>query len=247
MDSQENRRLQIQTQIHSNVALFETRMGNYYLPTDVPTDIIVNEMQRGRVFEPKILKIAKKYITKGTAVLDVGANFGQMTLLFAEFVGGQGHVFSFEADDFIFEVLKMNLAAHGRNNVTPICKAVYHSSGQVMFYPVPDFQRFGSYGSYGLDPSAKDGRKVETITIDSLNIQAPISFMKVDVQGSDLFVLQGSVETIKRNKMPIIFEYEALFQDEFKTSLKDYMQFVDSIDYKVKKVIYGVNYLIVPK
>jgi methyltransferase FkbM-like protein len=68
----------------------------------------------------------------------------------------------------------------------------------MMFYPVPDFRRFGSYGSYGLDSGAKDGRKVETITIGILNIQTQISFMKVDVQGSDLFVLRGSVETIKR-------------------------------------------------
>lgn len=246
MDSQENRRLQIQTRICSDLVLFETPIGNYYLPTDVATDVIVNEMMAGRVFEPEVVDIARQYITERTTVLDIGANFGQMTLLFSEFVGERGHVFSFEADDFIFEVLKKNIAANDRDNVTPICKAVYDTDGHEMFYPVPDFRRFGSYGSYGLDPNAKDGRKVETITIDSMNIQNDISFMKVDVQGSDLFVLRGAVETIKRHKMPIIFEYEAQFQEEFQTSLKDHMQFIDSIDYKIGKVI-GINYLIVPK
>jgi hypothetical protein len=115
-----------------------------------------------------------------------------------------------------------------------------------MFYPVPDFQRFGSYGSYGLDPNAKDGRSVDTITIDSLNIQDHISFIKVDVQGSDLFALQGSTETIRRHQMPIIFEYEAQFQEEFHTSLDDYLKFIKAINYKIERVV-GINYLIVPR
>ncbi|MFZ0749188.1 MAG: FkbM family methyltransferase, partial [Pyrinomonadaceae bacterium] len=228
------------------LALFETSLGKYYLPTDRPTDIIIKEMQAGRVFEPEIVDIARQYIARGSTVLDVGANFGQMTLLFSELVGNKGHVFSFEADDFICEVLKKNIAVNNRQNITPICKAVYNTCGGTMYYPVPDFQRFDSYGSYGVDPNAEAGRTVTTITIDSLNIQDRISFMKVDVQGSDLFALQGSVETIKRHQMPIIFEYEALFQDEFHTSLEEYLQFVKAINYKVAQII-GVNYLIVPE
>jgi len=226
--------------------LFQTALGKYYLPTDRPTDIIIKEMMSGRVFEPEIVAAAKPYITKGSTVLDVGANFGQMTLLFSEFVGKRGCVYSFEADAFIFEVLQKNIAINKRNNIKPICNAVYNVSGRTLFYPVPDFQRFGSYGSYGIDPNAKDGRSVETITIDSLNIQDHISFMKVDIQGSDLFALQGSVETIKKHQMPIIFEYEEQFQDEFQTSLEDYLQFINAIDYRVEKII-GINYLIVPK
>ncbi|MFY9621695.1 MAG: FkbM family methyltransferase [Pyrinomonadaceae bacterium] len=231
---------------NSKLALFETSLGKYYLPTDRPTDIIIKEMQAGRVFEPEIVDIARQYIARGSTVLDVGANFGQMTLLFSELVGNKGHVFSFEADDFICEVLKKNIAVNNRQNITPICKAVYNTCGGTMYYPVPDFQRFDSYGSYGVDPNAEAGRTVTTITIDSLNIQDRISFMKVDVQGSDLFALQGSVETIKRHQMPIIFEYEALFQDEFHTSLEEYLQFVKAINYKVAQII-GVNYLIVPE
>jgi len=157
----------------------------------VVTDVIINEMKAGRVFERGIIELAKEYIKEGSTVLDVGANFGQMTLIFAEFVGERGQVLSFEADDFIFNVLKKNIAANNEKNISPICKAVYDRNGEIMFYPVPDFKRFGSYGSYGVAPSAREGRKVETITIDSLNIQTPISFMKVDVQGSNLFVLSS--------------------------------------------------------
>ena len=47
--------------------------------------------------------------------------------------------------------------------------------------------------------------------------------------------------------MPIIFEYEAQFQDEFNTSWQDYIDFIAQINYKIDRVVNGINYLIVPK
>jgi len=226
---------------------FETPIGNYYLPNNAPRDIVIHSMKFGKIFEPEVVQLAQQLIKKGTVVLDVGANFGQMSIMFSQFAGSKGFVYSFEADDFIYDVLKKNITANNCTNIKPVCKAVYNKNGDVMLYPVQDFKRFGSYGSYGLDPKAKEGREVETITIDSLNIQEPISFMKVDVQGSDLFVLQGAVETIKRHNMPILFEYEEQFGEEFNAKWQDYSDFIESISYRIEKTIYGINYLIVPK
>jgi FkbM family methyltransferase len=232
---------------NKRISFFQTSIGNYFLPTDVSTDIIVNDIKAGKIFEEEIVNAAKEYITEDSTVLDVGANFGQMTLLFSELVGERGCVFTFEADDFVFWLLEKNIAANNRRNIISIGKAVYDKSDQEMFYPLPTFERFGSYGSYGLDPKAEDGRKVKTIAIDDLNIQTPISFMKIDVQGSDLFVLRGAIETIKKHQMPIIFEYEKQFDQEFNTSLDDYLEFVDLISYRVEKIINSINFLIVPK
>lgn len=231
---------------HKPLHLFKTTQGSYYLPADAHHDVIAACMKKGEIFEPEIVEVARTFTKKGTTVLDVGANFGQMSLLFADFVGDGGHVISFEADDYIFQILQKNIDVNQRHNIRAYLAAVYNTDGQVLYYPVQDFKRFSSYGSYGIDPNAKNGRTVETITIDSLNITTPISFMKVDVQGSDLFVLEGAIETIKKNKMPILFEFEQQFQDEFKTSFQDYLDFISSISYKVDSVINKINYLIVP-
>ena len=225
----------------------KTITGNYYLPRGINSDVIINEIKCGKVFEPQILKIAERYIKPGTVVLDVGANFGQMSILFSSLVGENGHVFAFEADNFIFDVLKRNINVNDRLNITAIFGAVSDKDDEVVFYPIPDFKRFGSYGSYGIDPKAKGGREVPTITIDKLALEMAISFMKVDIQGSDLFALRGAINTIKKHRMPIIFEFEEQFQEEFGTSFKDYMDFVDSISYRVEKIVDKINYLIVPK
>jgi FkbM family methyltransferase len=130
------------------------------------------------------------------------------------------------------------------SNVTTIGKAVHEVAGKQVYFPDQDFARFSSFGSYGIDPNAKTGRAVQTVTIDSLGIEEPISFMKVDVQGCDLFALRGARETILRNKMPIVFEYEEQFQPEFKTTFQDYVDFVLSIDYRFVKTIDSINFLI---
>lgn len=87
---------------------------------------------------------------------------------------------------------------------------------------------------------------VHTVTIDSMNIQRPIAFIKIDIQGSDLEGLKGARQTITRHRMPIIFEYEEMFASRFSYSFQDYVNYVNSIDYNFEKVIEN-NYLIVSR
>ena len=226
---------------------YQTPLGNFYVPSGAPDDVIINCIKDGRVFEPEIVETAKRFIKKGSIVLDVGANFGQMSMLFSEMTGADGVVYSFEADDFIFDVLKKNIEANGRNNIEPIFGAVFNESGKELFFPKQDFKRFAAYGSYGIDPHANSGRKVTSLMIDDIDFGKSISFMKVDVQGSDLFAMQGATKTIQKNRMPILFEFEQQFQDEFGTSFQDYAEFVDSIGYEFSEVISQINYLVTPK
>jgi FkbM family methyltransferase len=225
---------------------YETSLGKFYLPRDAPDDIIINCIKEGKVFEPEIVETAKCFIKENSVVLDVGANFGQMSLLFSKMVGDDGIVYAFEADDYIFEILKKNIETNGCKNIIPVFGAVYDQSGTEMFFPKQDFKRFAAYGSYGIVPKASSGRVVESLMIDDLDFPKPVSFMKVDVQGSDLFAMQGAKRTIEKHKMAILFEFEQQFQEEFGTSFQNYVDFVSSIDYKFTEIINGINYLIEP-
>ena len=82
--------------------------------------------------------------------------------------------------------------------------------------------------------------------IDSLKIDEPISFMKIDIEGGDLYAMQGAINTIEKNKMPIIFEYDYFIEDVYGMCFQNYIDFVNSINYRFEKVR-GHNYLIVSK
>jgi len=129
----------------------------------------------------------------------------------------------------------------------PFSNPVYNVNNKQFRFPVPDLVKFPSYGSYGLDLDATYGVPVNSLTIDSLGFSRPISFVKIDIQGSDLAAMQGAVNTIAKHQMPILFEYEEQFQHDFKTSFQDYVDFIHSINYKFLKTVQDINYLVVPK
>lgn len=226
----------------------ETRTGKYYLPRDAVGDVVALAIRSDQVYDAEIVDVARHYVKPGTAVLDVGANFGQMSLLFSELAGERGKVYSFDADDFVYEILTKNIEANGRQDrIVPVFGAVHDEPARTLYFPEQDFVRFDSYGSYGIDYNASSGRAVPSITIDSLDIREPVSFMKVDVQGGDLLAMRGAVRTIARHRMPIVFEYEYRFEDEYGLCFQDCVDFVSSIDYRFHKVINGQNYLVVPR
>ena len=171
-----------------------------------------------------------------------------MSILFSNMVGKDGKVHSFDADDWVYKIFNKNITANGKENIIiPHFGAIHNVSGETLMFPEQDFAEYEAYGAYGIDYNATTGRKVESLTIDSLEIPGPISFMKIDIQGGDLLAMQGAVNTIRRNKMPILFEYEYHFEDKFNMKFQDYVDFVAEIDYKFEKVINGHNFLILPK
>lgn len=224
---------------------YETSNGNYFLPKNCNGDIVANAIKTGRLFDGPILEIAKQYVQPNSIILDLGANYGQMAIEFSKLAKGT-KVFAFEAQAMVFAILEKNIALHKATNITPFFNAVFDTDDVELFFPTPDLVQFPSYGSYGLDLQAKAGQVVRTISIDSIPFDLPVSFMKIDIQGSDLAAMKGARNTIARYKMPIIFEYEEQFQQSFGTSFQDYVDFVNSIGYKFVKTVQDINYLIVP-
>jgi FkbM family methyltransferase len=230
------------------LTLHDTKTGKYYLPTDAINDVVANAIKSDSIFEKEIVDMAARYIRPDTTVLDIGSNFGQMSILFSAMVGEKGIVHAFDADDWVFEILNKNIKVNNKEDkIIPHFGAVYNVDGQVLHFPVQDFEKFSAYGSYGIDPASKDGREVKSFTIDSLDIREPISFMKIDIQGGDLQAMQGAVRTIERNRMPILFEYEYQFEEDYDLCFQDYVDFVKSIHYKFLKTVNGHNYLVVPE
>ena len=228
------------------LSFHNTATGKYYLPTDARADIIANEIKAGRVFDAAIFEVARAHIKPGTIALDVGANFGQMSVLMSKLVGENGLVYAFDADDFVFRILEKNASANARN-IRPVFGAVHDRGGDTLYFPVQDFERFDTYGSYGIDYVHGRGRPVPTVAIDDLDLPLPVSFMKVDVQGGDLHAMKGAARTMAKHKMPVIFEYEYLFEEELKLSFQEYVEFVLDAGYYFARVINGQNFLVLPR
>ena len=231
--------------------LYKTTTGNYYLPQFALKDMIRNEIIDNKIFDKKVYETAIKYIKEDTIVLDVGANFGQLSVLLSKYKKNV-EVYSFEASKYIFEILKKNVQINNAN-VRSFHNLVGNYTKQELLIKKSNISKFNTYGSNMIEKIDTENtnnpnvEKINSIRIDDLSFNKKISLMKIDVQGYDLEVLRGSKGTILKQRMPIIFEYEEDFAKDFNYTFKSFENFIDEINYKISIQIDGSNYLILPK
>lgn len=182
--------------------LFVTDTGFFYI--DRINDPIKNTLREKKIWEEHVHNEVKKYALPGTNVLDIGAHIGTETILMAQCVGKDGHVFSYEPQKKNFRELWANcllnhlqervtlfrMAIGSSHNTVEIGQIVSNSSGEV------DEGGIGIWGG---------GDKTEMRTIDSFNFKN-VSLVKIDVEGCENAVLDGMVNTIRMNKPVIIIE-----------------------------------------
>jgi len=230
--------------IHGNiVTLHQTTKGNYWVPNEPEQDFIGVQMRAGTIFDEHVITELSSYITKDSVVLDIGANLGQMSLEFAKIAA---EVHAFEAHPFLYDVMCLNFTENNQTNIIPYLRAVWDVDGIDLFYPNPDYGRFGCRGSWGVDitrESDENGVVCKSFTIDSLNLPR-VDVVKIDAQGSDLRIMRGMKNTIARCKPIIVFEYEAVFSTSiFNEQRSDYINFIEEIGYEQIK-LFSENYLI---
>ncbi len=151
-------------------------------------------------------EIVTKKVKKGDIVLDIGANIGYYTLIFARLVGEKGRVYAFEPDPVNFALLKRNIEINGYKNIVLIEKAVSDQSGKVQLFLCEENK--GDHRIY----NSGDNRtmiNVESVSLDDyFDQKQQIDFIKMDIQGAEGLALQGMKGILKRNKnIKIVTEF----------------------------------------
>lgn len=158
-------------------------------------------------YEKEVLRCIKTLverldISEGLA-LDVGANIGNHTLYLSHIFA---KVMAFEPSNSVSLVLKANVIRNRRDNIEVICCGLGHENGRAMVNEL----------------SSENTGMVELImlagedNVDAINVcrgddlifdkGMPVRFVKIDVEGMEVSVLQGMKMCIERDKPLIAFE-----------------------------------------
>lgn len=158
-------------------------------------------------WNPEEYSAFRAVVQRGMTVLDIGANAGAYTLLFATWVGDKGCVFAFEPAAEARQGLRVHVDLNGFDDrVTIVEAAVSGSVGTAAFAIHPS----GGASSLALD-SLDDVRRVNvaTETIDNFCKVRELlpAVIKIDVEGSELDVLRGGRHTLALPGMHAFVEF----------------------------------------
>jgi FkbM family methyltransferase len=141
-------------------------------------------------FESLIPFCVRTFVKPNSSCFDIGANVGIWTLLMSERCGGSGHVYSFEPLSRNLLHIRQNIRLSGKENITVVATALGKQSGHVQIFTPDDPARTS------LAPES-DNDQVEEVPLKRLDdvwedLGCPkIAFVKMDVEGSEPFVLEG--------------------------------------------------------
>lgn len=150
-------------------------------------------------------------VSVGQTVLDIGANVGLYTLLLARQVGTTGRVIAFEPGPKSYSLLVQNIALNGYTNVCAENVAVSERAGTVDLYVCRTGESDNRIAGT-LNPTDNwDKMSIRSIDIDTYLDQngiAEVDFIKMDIQGAELFALRGMEQTLRRSpNVQMIMEY----------------------------------------
>ena len=156
-----------------------------------------------RVFEELVRACAPDPV-----ILDLGANIGIASLVFARAAGPRGLVHAFEPQRVVFHMLAGNMALNGVENVHCHWQAVGSMAGTARL-PCLDYRSDASFGSVELNRDQQSdavqqaqGGAFEDVPMDSIDAMRleRVDVIKIDVEGMEADVLAGALETIRAHR-----------------------------------------------
>ena len=91
---------------NKTIKVYNTKTGKFYLPKYAYKDIIRNQIINNKIFDYEVFELSLKYIRENSIVLDAGANYGQLSILFSKIqknVNDFGCKFK-DFENFIYEI-----------------------------------------------------------------------------------------------------------------------------------------------
>jgi FkbM family methyltransferase len=163
--------------------------------------------------------VRDRMIQKGDVIFECGGHHGCSAILLSNWVGPDGKVITFEPLRSNFEILEKNVRLNSLSNVVPKMEAVGAKAGTITF----------DEAISGISSNAK-GVAVRVSRLDDYGYLNP-TFLKIDVEGFELQVLQGAKAILaRRPKLEIEVHAELLHQ--YGASVEDLFRLIDMRNYR---------------
>ncbi|MGE6781497.1 FkbM family methyltransferase [Ensifer adhaerens] len=189
--------------------LTRTIHGHLYY-VDARDTIITPQMLIYRQWEPDLTELFLELVEPDGVFVDVGANIGYFSCLVAARMGQRGgRVFAFEPNPRLTPIIRKNITVNWTSAPILLSEAaVSNRSGNTTLY-IPSDRGANASMSSGSAGGADVEIIVPTTTLDeALPDDVKVDLLKIDIEGYELYALQGARSVIDRSKkIRVIMEW----------------------------------------
>lgn len=211
-------------------------------------DMIHQTILLADLWDPLLTRLVNEHLQPGDVFVDVGAHSGYFTLLASRRVGTAGAVLAIEPSPAVATQLRSNVRASECSNVRIEEVACSDLPGEAVLH----VHAGGNSGMTSLASSnagAGPTVAVQCASLDSLYRKhnlGRVRLMKIDVEGAELLVLRGAAEMIRQAKPLIVIELEPHLLAGFGFEMKDVVEWMGKLNYRVTPMDEHANYLCHP-
>jgi FkbM family methyltransferase len=185
--------------------------------------------------EPHLSNQFISHLKKGDIVFDVGCLIGYFTCLASELVGEEGSVHAFEIDKNCLPLIEKSIALNNYKNITVNNLAVCDHNGE---QSITQFDRL-RLGEMLLTKNKKNTVKVKATTIDQYIVNCGLvpDLVKIDVEGSEMLVLNGMHQLLLKGKTRLLIEIHVRKLHQFYSiHYKELIQFLVDMNYQIELI-----------
>ncbi len=162
-------------------------------------------------YEPNEFYALDKILKQGMTFIDAGANIGLYTLFASKKVGEQGIVVAIEPSSREFQRLKINVEMNALSNVRLVQVAVSHCPRQArLLVAAEEHSGHNTLGNFGYESVVQESEEwVRVERLDDIAKQERldrIDVIKMDIEGAELFALQGATDTLAQFHPIVLLE-----------------------------------------
>ena len=181
-------------------------------------------------FDPAVFDALAPALAPGATFVDVGANVGYYSVRALDKVGATGAVHAFEIDERSLRCLRRTIRAGGIENLHLHEVAASDEDGTALLVTTEE-------AGHSQVTRSGDGRRVPTTTLDSWRRAAGvtgIAAIKIDVEGGELRVLRGALETLQRDHPLVVCEVVDENLHEMGDSTEDVLALLSAAGYRTR-------------
>lgn len=224
-------------------------------------DLITNDVLRTGSWDAHLVRWLEAAAARGSVAIDAGAHVGTLSCAMAAHFAT---VHAFEANRDTFLYLCANAALRPGGRIVPHDIALYSTDTELSLatpaqqeIPIDEtqglehgFRAVDNIGALTFATRGSGVNVIHAVPLDSFRFD-DVGLIKIDCQGADGAVILGAIETIRRCRPIVIFEWEEKLSQPHGIPLDAVRARLNEIDYEIE-AIYAhnekqIDYLATPR